>query len=130
MPKDPEKYQYFTVGLLKDSFALEALKSDAMKHHMIEQPAKLIALRLTEYYDLLARVVQPALNGSHSATKSSDMENGSKAISAAEYNGQFAHDPDDEIAAALADEPYDEIVTTSAHAEQNADEAASYWATL
>ena len=54
MPKDTEKYQYFTVGLLKSSFALEALNADAAKHHMVEQPAKLIALRLTEYYDLLS----------------------------------------------------------------------------
>jgi hypothetical protein len=47
-----EKYLYFKVGLLKDSFALEALWQDALRYHMIDQPAKLIAMRLTEYYEL------------------------------------------------------------------------------
>ena len=46
-----EKYLYFKVGLLKDSFALEALWQDALRYHMIDQPAKLIAMRLTEYYE-------------------------------------------------------------------------------
>jgi len=52
MSQDTEKYLYFKVGLLKDSFALEALWQDALKYHMIDQPAKLIAMRLTEYYEL------------------------------------------------------------------------------
>ncbi|HWS83780.1 MAG TPA: hypothetical protein VN207_05925 [Ktedonobacteraceae bacterium] len=52
MPQDTEKYLYFKVGLLKDSFALEALWQDALRYHMIDQPAKLIAMRLTEYYEL------------------------------------------------------------------------------
>jgi hypothetical protein len=52
MPQDAEKYFYFKVGLLKDSFALEALWQDALRYHMIDQPAKLIAMRLTEYYEL------------------------------------------------------------------------------
>jgi hypothetical protein len=47
-----EKYLYFKVGLLKDSFALEALWQDALRYHMVDQPAKLIAMRLTEYYEL------------------------------------------------------------------------------
>src|SRR3974377_2374404 len=78
MPKDTDKYQYFTVGLLKSSFALEALKADAAKHHMAEQPAKLIALRLTEYYDLLARIGPLMPSVSHFTTQRSDMENGSR----------------------------------------------------
>ena len=52
MSQDTEKYLYFKVGLLKDSFALEALWQDALRYHMIDQPAKLIAMRLTEYYEL------------------------------------------------------------------------------
>jgi hypothetical protein len=52
MSQDAEKYLYFKVGLLKDSFALEALWQDALRYHMIDQPAKLIAMRLTEYYEL------------------------------------------------------------------------------
>ncbi len=58
----PEKFLYFTVGLLKDSFALDALRQDALKHHMIDQPGQLIALRLTEYYEMMTQgVVQPVV---------------------------------------------------------------------
>src|SRR5437879_9481270 len=52
MSQDTEKYLYFKVGLLKDSFALEAHWQDALRYHMIDQPDKLIAMRLTEYYEL------------------------------------------------------------------------------
>ena len=55
MPKDTGKYQYFTVGLERDSWALERFKADAKKHHMSDQPGKLIALRLTEYYELITQ---------------------------------------------------------------------------
>jgi hypothetical protein len=116
--------------LLKSSFALEALKADAMKHHMIEQPAKLIALRLTEYYDLLARVGPPMPNVSLFTTDRPEMGNGSRANSVIERNGQFVHAPDDEIATLPYDEHEEEIVTISADAEQNADLAADYWAIL
>lgn len=130
MPKESEKYQYFTVGLLKSSFALEALKADAMKHHMVEQPAKLIALRLTEYYDLLARVGPPMPNVSLFTTSGPEKGNGSRANSVIEHNGQSVHAPDDEIATLPYDEHVEEIVTISADAEQNADLAADYWAIL
>jgi hypothetical protein len=50
-----DKFLYFTVGLLKGSEALEALRQDAVKHHMIDNPGQLIALRLTEYYESLSR---------------------------------------------------------------------------
>jgi hypothetical protein len=130
VPKDSEKYQYFTVGLLKSSFALEALKADAMKHHMIEQPAKLIALRLTEYYDLLARVGPPMHNVSLFTMSRSEMGNGSRANSVVERDGQFVHASNDEIAATPNDDPEEEIVTISADAEENADLAADYWAIL
>jgi hypothetical protein len=129
MPKDSEKYQYFTVGLLKSSFALEALQADAAKHHMVEQPAKLIALRLTEYYDLLARVGPLMPSVTHFATQRSEMENGSRPAFDIGSNGQFAHDPNDEIIIPHNDHE-EEIVTMSADAEQNADLAADYWAVL
>ena len=118
MPKDLEKYQYFTVGLLKDSFALESLKADAMKHHMIEHPAQLIALRLTEYYDLLAQVRPPLPNVPFSAAKKLDIELSSETTSSVEIEPQ------------PSDEPVEEIISASPDAEQNADEAADYWATL
>jgi len=128
MPKDTEKYQYFTVGLLKSSFALEALNADAAKHHMVEQPAKLIALRLTEYYDLLARVGPLMPSVSHFTTQ--NMENSSSSGFDFESNGHFAHDPDSEIIVLPYYEHQEEIVTMSADAEQNADLAADYWAIL
>ncbi|MBE3559236.1 MAG: hypothetical protein IMW89_08430 [Ktedonobacteraceae bacterium] len=57
-----EKYLYFTVGLLKNSSALESLWQDALKHHMVDQPGQLIALRLTEYYEMMSRgIVQPVV---------------------------------------------------------------------
>jgi len=130
MPKDSEKYQYFTVGLLKSSFALEALKADAAKHHMVEQPARLIALRLTEYYDLLARVGPLMPSVSHFTTQRSDMENGSRPGFDIEYNGQLDHDPDNEFVIPLYNEHEEEILTMSADAEQNAELAADYWAIL
>jgi hypothetical protein len=130
MPKDSEKYQYFTVGLLKSSFALEALKADAAKHHMIEQPARLIALRLTEYYDLLARVGPLMPSVSHFTTKRSEMENGSREGSVFEFDGEIIHALDNEIAILPYEEQVEEIVTMSADAEENADLAADYWAIL
>jgi hypothetical protein len=128
MPKDTEKYQYFTVGLLKSSFALEALKADAAKHHMVEQPAKLIALRLTEYYDLLARVGPLMPSVSHFTTR--NMENGSRSEFDIESNDQFTYDLDNEIIIPAYNEHEEEIVTMSGDAEQNADLAADYWAIL
>ncbi|HEU5380433.1 MAG TPA: hypothetical protein VFV38_33835 [Ktedonobacteraceae bacterium] len=53
MPKDPKKYHYITIGLLRDSWALEQLLADAEIHHMLDQLGKLAALRLTEYYELV-----------------------------------------------------------------------------
>ena|SRR5579859_7958257 len=55
-----EKFLYFTVGLLKGSATLEALRQDATKYHMIDHPGQLIALRLTEYYEMINQgIVQP-----------------------------------------------------------------------
>jgi hypothetical protein len=114
MSHDLEKYLTFHVGLLKNSFALDALWQDALKYHMIDQPGKLIALRLTEYYEMMARgIVSPGASasiatpstGSNSASPMADLENGDH--------------PDDES-----------IVGASPDLEQNADEAAEYWARL
>lgn len=57
-----DKFLHFTVGLLKDSEALESLRQDAVKHHMIDNPGQLIALRLTEYYEMMNKgIVQPVV---------------------------------------------------------------------
>ncbi len=125
MPKDPEKYQYFTVGLLKESFALDALKADALKHHMIDQPAKLIALRLTEYYALLARATATFAGGNPPAARSHDLTT----ISRMPPSGERGEPPVDAIEDDTAATDGD-IITASADAGQNADEAADYWATL
>ena len=55
MAKDSEKYRYLTVGLAWDSDVLARLEEDAHKHQMGDQLAKMIALRLTEYYELVQR---------------------------------------------------------------------------
>ncbi|MBV8696239.1 MAG: hypothetical protein JO183_12195 [Ktedonobacteraceae bacterium] len=114
MSEDMEQYQYFTVGLLKNSFALEALKADALKHHMIEHPDKLIALRLTEYYDLLARVAPKHLEAPLFTASGVEEEDTCTESLLVESEAQH----------------FDEMVIASPHAEQNADEAADYWAKL
>jgi hypothetical protein len=55
MAQDRDQYVQFTIKLLKGSFALNALWQDALNYHMIDQPEKLIALRLTEYYEMVTR---------------------------------------------------------------------------
>lgn len=57
-----DKYVYFTIGVLKDSETLGALRQDAIKHHMVDFPGQLIALRLAEYYELMNNAtVQPVM---------------------------------------------------------------------
>src|SRR5579883_2050436 len=74
MPQDIERYLYFTVALLKDSAALDALWQDALKYHMIDQPGKLIAMRLTEYYEIKANGMMPPTTDS--PTTARPMNNG------------------------------------------------------
>ena len=113
MPKDTEKYQYFTVGIERDSWALERLKADAKKHHMSDQPGKLIALRLTEYYELLERGALHALASVPIASANGHNGNGHKPPSTQEQQASE-----------------EEVIAVSEDAEQNADEAADYWSTL
>src|SRR5436190_16968378 len=62
MPKDTEKYRYLNVGLGWDSWVLSQLLQDAELHQMTDQPAKLAALRLTEYYRLVERgIIVPGM---------------------------------------------------------------------
>lgn len=57
MAQNTEKYFYINrVGLLRDSWAHKRFERDAKDHHMEDQPGKLVALRLTEYYELLERL--------------------------------------------------------------------------
>ncbi len=58
-----DKYVYFTVGVLKDSETIEALRQDAIKHHMIDYPGQLIAMRLAEHYEMMHNVtIQPVMH--------------------------------------------------------------------
>lgn len=115
MSQNPEKYLHFSVGLLRSSFALEALWQDALKYHMIDQPGKLIALRLTEYYEMVARgTLHPgatAING-----------NGREGLGASPTNTNGHMD--------VIHAEDEGIVVASPNVEQNADEAAEYWANM
>ena len=113
MPKDTEKYQYFTVGLERGSWALERIKADAKKHHMSDQPGKLIALRLTEYYELLERGALHALASVPLSSAPGSNGNGHMDMPTRQRQ------PVDE-----------EVIAVSEDAERNADEAADYWSTL
>ena len=130
MSQDREKYLYFTVGLLKNSSTIDALWQDALKYHMIDQPGKLIALRLTEYYELVAQgSLHPgasALLAATPRTTSNGFARGdNEAMTTASSTGLNGASPTSDYA------PDDEsIVAASPDAEQNADEAAEYWARL
>jgi hypothetical protein len=54
MGKNPQKYKYLDIGLAWDSWTLAQLEADAKMHQMDDQPAKLAAVRLTEYYRLVS----------------------------------------------------------------------------
>jgi len=120
MSQDLEKYLYFTVGLLKNSFALNALSQDALKYHLIDQPDKLIALRLTEYYEMMARGnLHPGariLFGNGDGREEITSASSTEINRASPTTGQMGDDGS--------------IVAASPDVEENADEAAEYWARL
>ena len=130
MSQDREKYLYFTVGLLKNSSAIDALWQDALKYHMIDQPGKLIALRLTEYYELVA---QGGLHPGASALMPATPRVTSNGFASGDNEAMTtASSPGLNGASPLNDYASDDesIVAASPDAEQNADEAAEYWARL
>ena len=130
MSQDVEKYLYFDVGLLKNSFALDALWQDALKYHMIDQPGKLIALRLTEYYEMMARgILPPGASASIAATPTVTSNGGGRGGFAASFTGINDASPmTDQVGDYQPDD--ESIVAASPDLEQNADEAAEYWARL
>ncbi len=123
MSQHSEKYLYFNVGLLKDSLALQALWQDALKYHMIDQPGKLIALRLTEYYDLMARGMLPQGTSAPFSSASTAGSNGGREDTrprpAVNHSGSPRKSSDEEP-----------IMTASSEVEHNAEEAADYWSIL
>lgn len=151
-----DKYVYFTIGILKDLTALESLKQDALKHHMIDQPGQLIALRLTEYYEMMNQgIVQPVVRVPAIMAPIVELEEKDKPTTP-----HTAHSPHKSPSQSLTPLPpsqftqpstsanagptfigqltgrmralrrEDSVISTSPTADQNADEAADYWSTL
>jgi hypothetical protein len=128
MSQDAEKYLYFQVALLKDSFALDALKQDALKYHMLDHPGQLIAMRLTEYYELLSQgSIQPGASKSLNANPitSNNGEDKEAADDAGNNGVGFVADQRGDYHV-----HNDLSVTASPDVDQNAEEAAEYWSLL
>jgi hypothetical protein len=128
--QDRDQYVYFTIKLLKGSFALNALWQDALNYHMIDQPDKLIAMRLTEYYELVARGALrpgPTMVGVAPVPTSGRP---APPTAPASPTGRLPEPP--QPAAPPPGSPGDEIIVSSpsSSVEQNADDAADYWSTL
>ncbi|MBV9230563.1 MAG: hypothetical protein JOZ18_14735 [Chloroflexi bacterium] len=132
MSQDPEKYLYFTVGFLKHSFALDALWQDALQHHMVDHPAQLIALRLTEYYELRARgMVNAATSMPPAATMPVATDEGSYSGEEAMTQAAGSNGTHSLMSQGSDDYLHDHNTTEAfSEAEQNAEEAANYWTLL
>lgn len=147
-----DKYVYFTVGILKDSPALENLRQDALKHHMLDHPGQLIALRLTEYYEMMTKgIVQPVVRVPAIMAHAVEPEEKDQLSATAPHPAQSSHHikqsltPIPPSSAPTGLNPTfigqltgrmralrreDSVVPTSPTVDQNADEAADYWSTL
>lgn len=144
-----EKFLYFTVGLLKGSAALDALRQDATKHHMVDQPGQLIALRITEYYEMMNQgIVQPVVRvPAILLSPEADVVAGSEQVTKTEIAVQPQPAPISTSAPSLESEPesalsqlsgkmralrndHERVISVSPAAEKNADEAADYWSAL
>ena len=150
-----EKFIYFTVGLLKGSEALDALRADAVKHHMIDYPGQLIALRLTEYYEMMNQgITQPVIKvpaivtpveqeqalhreepatAAHTPSATAPATSSTIEISApVSFQSVGDSQPMSQITGRMRaiTREEDTIVSTSSSADQNADEAADYWSML
>ncbi len=161
MAQDRDQYVQFTIKLLKGSFALNALWQDALNYHMIDQPEKLIALRLTEYYEMISRgasrpapgpVMQtmqqvqatpmpaqalpaPTGHNGHNGHIPQTPANPSVRYSSEQQPTEAMRIPRSPRSQPLENYPSEPVndVVSSASAqvvEQNADEAADYWAPL
>jgi hypothetical protein len=147
-----DKYVYFTVGILKDSQVLETLRQDALKHHMIDHPGQLIALRLTEYYEMMTKgIVQPVVRVPAIMASASESEGKEQFSATTPHPVQSSHSlkqsltPIPPSSAPTGPNPTfigqltgrmralrreDSVISTSPTVDQNADEAADYWSTL
>ena len=136
MPQDIEKYVSFDVALLKGSATLDALWQDALKYHMIDHLEKLIAMRLTEYYEIKASGIASPMPG---PTTAKPINNG-----VTREQPAIAHTPifdDDELITHSFDGYSDNQIdtryiesemplATSPDVALNAEAAADYWTIL
>ena len=111
MPKDREKYRYIDVGLERGSWALVMFEEDARKHHMSDQPGKLLALRLTEYYELKNK--REVLS-----SRELPLENDDPVI---QPSHEQIRSPD------TSQVSEEDVLKISQQEAENADEAADYW---
>ncbi|GCE09743.1 hypothetical protein [Dictyobacter aurantiacus] len=155
-----DKFLHFTVGLLKDSEALESLRQDAVKHHMIDNPGQLIALRLTEYYEMMNKgIVQPVVSVPAVMTpvasevkpqseadaqvpsyKPAPVQPAQQPVQSYQQSARPAPMPAYESGPvvrqptgrmrAIVQNGGENVVSTSSNADQNADDAADYWSLL
>jgi len=125
MPKNPTKYRYYQVGLIRDSYAEHRLKEDAERHHMANQLAKLIALRLTEYYTLVDRgiIVPGAAAGAGAVPFPIALTPGGSGTAQTTQTTLTTQTNETEE----ADEE-DTLAFSADLATSNADAAADYWA--
>lgn len=154
MAQDRDQYVHFTIKLLKNSFTLGALWQDALKYHMVDQPDKLIALRLTEYYELITKGVLrpgPSVQGMPATPAPGTPATGGLSIMPApDFPGNNPVSPQNPVppsqAGARGQAPQSEradgyqsridmssdivVSASSASAEENAEEAADYWSIM
>jgi hypothetical protein len=108
MAKDPDKYLYITIGLLRGSDAEQRFLADARRNHMVEHPGKLAGIRLTEFYELLETgLLSPALLAAL----------GSKGV-------QIQATP---VEPKTREESNGDLLRISNEADSNAEEAGEYW---
>lgn len=141
MAQDRDQYVHFTIKLLKGSLTHGALWQDAVKYHMVDHPEQLIALRLTEYYELLAKgVLRPGPSVQEGFSPSAPGSPGERPVAP---NSPAPPPPADNFGKAPPPEradghhspantpPGETVVSASlSAAEENAEEAAQYWSIM
>lgn len=131
MAKDKERYKYIEIGLEWHSETLEALEKDAKHCQMSDLLAKLVVIRLTEYYDLVKKGV--ILPGGHSVSMTPAASDATQAVEAASFrrssrsNGKRAKADASSAEPSLDGLPEMTIVDASEVAGDNADAALDYY---
>ncbi|EFH79644.1 hypothetical protein [Ktedonobacter racemifer] len=140
MPKDSKKYRYLTAGIEWDSWTLKQLEQDAELHQMSDQMAKLMVLRLTEYYKLVERGVimpgatammqqqYPPIQAAVPAPLPLMGANGNGAMMQSSQPMNGRRESANTVPLAQAEpEPQIETIGESENADANAEEALNFW---